>query len=555
MKKKLLSVLLTAAMSAALLAGCGTSSSATADASTSDVSEDAAASDSSDADGKVLNLAWSADMLTMDVHVTSSDYMIPMNVFDRLFDIKVNDDGSTEVVNSLVDTYTVSDDGLTYNFTLKSGIKFSNGEDLTASDVLYTFSRILTVEGSASPDFVLSIKGAQALYDGEATELEGLKVIDDLNFEITLEAPYAGFISELATAPCSIYDETSTEAAGSDFGVDPSVTVGTGPYKVESWTRNSEIVLVRNDNYWGEKPDVDKVIISIIPDASTRNMMYQNGEIDILDLGSLDSSIVQSTYYTTYADKIVSLDKVNVYYMTLNESMAPFDDVNVRKAIQMSIDRQSILDTVYGGQGSLIDGIFPTGLIGYNKDLQGSITYDPDAAKQLLADAGYPDGFEMDLELDSSTSNNTLMTYQIIQQNLADVGITANIQTYDESSWLDGRKSGDFGSFSAYWVADYNDPDNFIYTFFGDEAKTKARSLNYPDTDTMQAVMDARSIIDESERIAKYQELEKKIVIDDAAWVPLFSTKQEFAISDNVKSFTPYWSGYSDFYVKDVVMN
>lgn len=555
MKKKLLSVLLTAAMSAALLAGCGTSSSATADASTSDVSEDAAASDSSDADGKVLNLAWSADMLTMDVHVTSSDYMIPMNVFDRLFDIKVNDDGSTEVVNSLVDTYTVSDDGLTYDFTLKSGIKFSNGEDLTASDVLYTFSRILTVEGSASPDFVLSIKGAQALYDGEATELEGLKVIDDLNFEITLEAPYAGFISELATAPCSIYDETSTEAAGSDFGVDPSVTVGTGPYKVESWTRNSEIVLVRNDNYWGEKPDVDKVIISIIPDASTRNMMYQNGEIDILDLGSLDSSIVQSTYYTTYADKIVSLDKVNVYYMTLNESMAPFDDVNVRKAIQMSIDRQSILDTVYGGQGSLIDGIFPTGLIGYNKDLQGSITYDPDAAKQLLADAGYPDGFEMDLELDSSTSNNTLMTYQIIQQNLADVGITANIQTYDESSWLDGRKSGDFGSFSAYWVADYNDPDNFIYTFFGDEAKTKARSLNYPDTDTMQAVMDARSIIDESERIAKYQELEKKIVIDDAAWVPLFSTKQEFAISDNVKSFTPYWSGYSDFYVKDVVMN
>lgn len=555
MKKKLLSVLLTAAMSAALLAGCGTSSSATADASTSDVSEEAAASDSSDADGKVLNFAWSADMLTMDVHVTSSDYMIPMNVYDRLFDIKVNDDGSTEVVNSLVDTYTVSDDGLTYDFTLKSGIKFSNGEDLTASDVLYTFSRILTVEGSASPDFVLSIKGAQALYDGEATELEGLKVIDDLNFEITLEAPYAGFISELATAPCSIYDETSTEAAGSDFGVDPSVTVGTGPYKVESWTRNSEIVLVRNDNYWGEKPDVDKVIISIIPDASTRNMMYQNGEIDILDLGSLDSSIVQSTYYTTYADKIVSLDKVNVYYMTLNESMAPFDDVNVRKAIQMSIDRQSILDTVYGGQGSLIDGIFPTGLIGYNKDLQGSITYDPDAAKQLLADAGYPDGFEMDLELDSSTSNNTLMTYQIIQQNLADVGITANIQTYDESSWLDGRKSGDFGSFSAYWVADYNDPDNFIYTFFGDEAKTKARSLNYPDTDTMQAVMDARSIIDESKRIAKYQELEKKIVIDDAAWVPLFSTKQEFAISDNVKSFTPYWSGYSDFYVKDVVMN
>ena len=129
--------------------------------------------------------------------------------------------------------------------------------------------------------------------------------MDDYNFVVTLGAPFAGFLYQLATPACSIYDEQTTEAAGDSFGIDPAVTVGTGPYMVESWTVNSSIILVENPNYWGEAPSATKVEISIIPDASTMNMAYQNGELDIIDLDRIDSSIVESTYKTTYADKLV----------------------------------------------------------------------------------------------------------------------------------------------------------------------------------------------------------------------------------------------------------
>ena len=125
--------------------------------------------------------------------------------------------------------------------------------------------------------------------------------------------------------------------------------------------------------------------------------------------------------------------------------------------------------------------------------------------------------------LDSSAGDSTIMVYQIIQQNLAKVGITAEIKSYDESAWLDLRKSGEMGSFVATWTADYNDPDNFIYTFFGTEEKTKARSLNYPDISVMEQVAAARGIVDDAARMQTYKDLENKIVIEDAAWVPLYS--------------------------------
>lgn len=548
--KKLIGTVLVTALTASVLTGCGSSSGAASTASSQTGSTPASASAEStataDGDDKTLHVAFGGDMSTMDVQITSSDYCIPMNIYDRLFEITLNDDGSTQLTKSLCEDYSVSDDGLTYNFKLKEGVKFSNGEDLTASDVLYTFVRNLTVEQGVNYDFVNAIAGADALYNGETDKLEGFELVDDYNFVVTLGAPFAGFLYQLATPACSIYDEQTTEAAGDSFGIDPAVTVGTGPYMVESWTVNSSIILVENPNFWGEAPSATKVEISIIPDASTMNMAYQNGELDIIDLDRIDSSIVESTYKTTYADKLVGVSRVGITYFTLNENLEPFNDVKVRKAMQMAIDRETILNTVYGGSGNLEDGIFPRGLVAHNTELEGTIQYDPEGAKALLAEAGYADGFTMELSLDSSANDSVSMMYQIIQQNLEAVGITAEIKSYDESAWLDLRKSGEMGSFIATWTADYNDPDNFIYTFYGTEAKTKARSLNYADTGVMEQVVAARAIVDDATRMQTYKDLEKKIVIEDAAWVPLFSREHLFAISDRVEKYVPNWSGYSD---------
>ncbi len=566
--KKTWSKAVSVALAGAMLAGCGTAGSTSTDstsagstaADTAEATETTASTSSdSSAEAGTLRLAWTSDIQTLDVQTTSANYMIPMNVFDRLFEIQLNDDGSTELVPSLVTDYTVSDDGLTYQFTLRDDVKFSDGTQLTASDVEFSLVRLLALDTSVNTDFASCILGADELIATEGYSyddtVEGIEVVDDTHINITLAYPFAGFLYELATPAGCIYSKAAVEAAGDNYGNEVESAIGSGPYVITDWTRDSSLTLELNPEYWGDEPSVKKVDIQIVPDASTINMMFQNGEIDILDCDDLDSSVVESTYKTAYADQIVTSNRLATTYLILNEDDEYLSDVNVRKAIQMAIDRQSILDTVYSGDGNLCDGIYPKGLIGYSEENQGWLTYDPDAAKQLLEDSGYSDGeIKMELSADSSASSSVTLVLQMIQANLQAIGIDCSIVSYDEASWLALRKSGEMNSFVATWTADFNDPDNFIYTFFGNDEKTKLRSINYKDEDTMARVEAARAITDEDERLAEYDALETKIVKDDAAWVPLFGRTHLFVISDRVAKFVPHWAGYSDFNVKGVTM-
>ena len=500
----------------------------------------------------VLRVAALYDISTMDVSQTTDDYMVPMNVFDRLFESEVQSDGSTAIVSSLCESHMVSDDGLTYTFTLKDGIVFSNGNALTADDVQYTFERLLTA-GGVNDDIPLEVVGAEALQNGEADTLEGFAVIDDTHFSITINTANAGFLAELTSPAMSIVDKETVESAA-NFGLSCEDTVGTGPYKVTEWVVNDHFTLEYNDKYWGEVPSVKKAIVSIIPDPSTQNLMYQNGELDIIDLEALDSSIVEATYKAQYADKLVVSSRVGLTYFALNENNQYLSDVNVRKALQMAVDADTIVSSIYAGNAMVENGIIPKGVWGFNKDLTRS-AYDPEGAKALLADAGYADGeISFELSMDSSASSNLQLVYQVVQQNLQAIGINAGIKSYDESSWLDLRKSGEMDSFIATWTMDYNDPANIMYTFFGSAAKTRIRSLNYSDTEVMARVAAASGITDDAKRMAEYQALEKKIVVDDAAWVPLLGSTHRFAIGDRVESFIPYWAGFSNFYVNDVTL-
>lgn len=503
------------------------------------------------AEAGVLRVAALYDITTMDVAQTTDNYMVPMNVFDRLFESEVQPDGSTKIVGSLCTDYD-SEDGLTYHFTLREGVQFSNGSALTASDVQYTFERLLTA-GGVNDDIPLEVKGSEALQNGEADTLEGFTVQDDTHFSITLNAANAGFIAELTGPAISIVDAETMEQV-SDFGISCEDTIGTGPYVVTEWVVNDHYTLEYNENYWGEEPSVKKVIVSIIPDASTQNLMFQNGELDIIDLESLDSAIVDSTYKTTYADQIITSPRVGLTYFALNANNEYLSDVNVRRAIQMAVDVDNIIESVYHGDAVAENGIIPTGVWGHNDAFEG-VAYDVEGAKALLASSNYAEGeITFEMALDSSASSSTQLVYQIIQQQLADIGIQAEIKSYDESSWLDLRKSGEMGSFIANWTMDYNDPANIMFTFFGNAEKTALRSLNYKDEAVMQRVSAATSIADDDERMAEYQALESKIVVDDAAWVPLFENTHLFAIGDRVDSFVPYWAGYSNFYAKDVVL-
>ena len=545
MKKKI-SLMLAAALTAGLaLTGCGGSK-------TSDTTDNTAgAENESTAEVKGVDVdttgylvaALNADIQTADVQKTSKDYEVPFNIFDRLVDVEVGTDGNSKIVPSLAESWDISDDGLEYTFHLRQGVKFHNGNDFTAEDVAYTFHRMLTVEGGVNTEFIDQIKGADELLAGETDTLEGVEVVDDYTIKVALKEPFAGFLASISSPGVSIYDSEATEAAGDQFGMDPAVTVGTGPFEFASWSFNNQLVLTRNEDYWKGASGLPGVVIKIIPDTETQSMMFESGELDILDLDYAADSIDRFT--ETYPDQIVQGPRVGIVYFTMNFNKEPFQDVRVRKAVQMSIDRQAILDALYGGRGQVEQGIFPHGLIGFNPD-QEEIKYDPEAAKALLAEAGYADGFDMEIAADSSASDTMTMALEIVSDQLAEVGIRAEIKNYDESTWLETRKSGELGSFMSTWSADYNDPDNFIYTFFGNEEKTRIRSINYPDTEVMERVAKARTIVNEDERLAEYKALEEKLIHEDAAWVPMFSRLHLFAVSKRVQGFVPLWSGLSD---------
>ncbi len=502
----------------------------------------------------ILHLALNAEIVTMDAHKTTNDYIVPMNVFDTLFSMKKNADGSISVENSLVDNYEVSEDGLNYHFTLKDGIVFSDGTPLTAQDVKFTFERILTIPEGAQTDCIILIDGAQEMMDGKADNLSGITVEDDRNFSITLTAPFSGFTALLSTPGTVIYSEKIVTEAGDDFGVVPEKTLGTGPYIIKEWTRGSGLTFEYNPRYWGPEPSAKKVEMKVM-EPQVMNLAFQKGDLDVLDCLFLDSAIVSSTYKTdAYKDRLVTIDRLGQNFLMLNENIEPLGDVQVRKAISMAIDRESILSSIFDGDGKIEDGIFPTGCIGYSENNQGWLKYDPEEAKKILADAGYGDGFDLDLYLDSSATDSVKNAIQVIAENMNSVGIRANIQSMDHASYLDLRNSGEMSAYWALWLLDYNDPDNIIYTFFGSKDNTRIRSLNYSDESVIERVDAAKTIANETERLNEYEALEKKIVQDDRAFVPMFSLKHIFVVSDRVESFSPHWAGWSDIYFDQIIM-
>ena len=481
---------------------------------------------------------------TVDFQCTTVGYTVAYNVFNRLVEIRGNGDHAT-ISPSLAESWEESDDGLTYTFRLRDGVTFSNGSALGSDDVYYTFKRMLTVKGAANRDIVRDILGAAALEKGETDELAGFTIIDDLNFAIELEKPFSAFLASLAMPGASIMDAQSMQDNGKGFGTDPAATIGTGPYVFREWIPGQKIVLEANPACFEGAPANDGVDLLFIGDCAAESKLYQDGKLDILSPDELGSLGEYYLHGDVFADLLYSVHQVAIDYVALNESIKPLDDVRVRKALQLSLDRQTLLDASYNGNGTIENGIFPTGLIGHNDDLE-EIPYDPEEAKRLLAEAGYPDGIDLEFTLRSISTAWQVDLVDMMVEMWNRVGIRANVTVVTDEEFMEARTTGKVAAYIATWAADYDDPDNFIYTFFGSRENTTNRSLCYPDEDVMRQVRDARAIVEEEERIKTYHGLEKKIVQEDAAWIPLFSRDRSYLVSERVKNFTWAWNGWHE---------
>lgn len=527
-RKKWIVTLLIALLAVTQLIGCGTKS----------------ATKAPEPGEKILTIAASVDPGTGDVQLTTEEYLIPLNIYDRLVEAITTEPGKSELVPGLAEKWEISPDGKVYTFHIRKGVKFHNGEELKADDVLYTFDRMLDPKTKAlNTDILDMIDGAKERMEGQVDSTRGMKVIEDYTIEITLVEPFAPFIACLSTPAGSIYNRKATEAAGLDFGIKPELTIGTGPFMLTGWTYNDQVILSVNPDYFRGQPDIDKIVTKIIPDAETQRMMFEKGELDVFDCDNARSQIPYFLESEKWKDHIVSGPRVGTYYYHINQAIKPFEDVRVRRAVQHAIDRQLLLETLYYGTGTIAKGIMAPGLAGYNPDLSG-FPYDKEKAKALLAEAGYPDGFEMQIS-QIVDSPSTLKINEAVQAMLAEIGIKVEILQMDEAAWFGTRREGKLPMYHTNWSADFNDPDNFIYTFFATK-NSVARSFNYGNKQVQAELERARTMIVPEERYALYRELEETIVYEDAAWIPLFHLNHLFVVQPRVKNFKVSWNGWSN---------
>lgn len=494
---------------------------------------------------KVLTIAYNEEPKTSDMQMNTSDYMIPLNVYDRLIECVTTGPAKSALVPGLATKWEVSKDGKVYTFHLRAGAKFHNGAEVTAQDVVYTFDRMLDPATKAlNTDALDFIVGAQERMAGKASSTSGLKTLDKYTVQITLENSFVPFLAIMASPQTSIMSEKFTRPLGSKYGLTAETTCGSGPFILKEWTLNDHHTLVANPNYWRGRPQLDKLVIKVVTDPETMRMLFETGEIDIFDCDFALSQIPYFTASTKWSKQVLSGPRAGLYYYTFNQKIKPFDDVRVRKAFQMAVDRKLLLEKLYYNQGQIENGIVPTGLIHYNPK-QTKIEYNPDKAKKLLAEAGYPNGVDMEIALISAPSSQWQKMSEVVQQMVMKSGFRVKLTQMDEAAFFATRKEGKLPMYTNIWSADFNDPDNFFYTFFGPKG-TVARSYNAINPDNFAALDKGRAETDFAKRGKLYNDLEKKIVIDQAAWLPMFSAKHLYVVQPRVKKFVIPWNGWSD---------
>ena len=480
----------------------------------------------------------------------SEKYTVVLNVFDRLVEEK-EVDGHNRLVPSLADSWEISPDGLVYVFRLHPGVTFSNGSALTSEDVGFTLQRLISHPDSRNRNLVMSILGAEELRKGKTNKLAGFKIIDDHTFTVTLAYPCATFLEGLTTPGASILDKETTLKAGNTFGQTPDTTIGTGPFVLTDWKRQKGILMKANPKHWAGAPKCDGLNMQFYAESSPLRQMFLNGELDILDLDRLGIDAEYFLRGDIYRKNVIRGHRVGISYIALNQSVQPLQDVRVRKALQLALDRKALLHAAISNRGILENGIFPRGLKGYNPALP-EIPFDPDKARQLLQEAGYGNGFDLTIGYSAGTAQRVKDMLKLTAAMWKKAGVHASLLEMDNKAFLERRRKGELACYTGTWSADFNDPDNFISEFFGSRENTLARSLCYPDQEVMKRITDARSIVNPEARIREYRQLEQKIVQEDAAWIPLYSEYHFFVVNDRVKGFHVRWNGWSSNRYSDV---
>ncbi|MHB9144802.1 MAG: ABC transporter substrate-binding protein [Symbiobacteriia bacterium] len=481
-----------------------------------------------------MSVAYKDDLATLDpaIGYDWTNWPAEKMVFDALLDY----DATTHLEPRLaVAMPQVSADAKVYTFTLRKGVKFHNGRELTADDVAYSITRVLDpVTKSPGAGFFTGIDGAQDFIDGKAKTVSGIKVKDPYTIEFTLSQPDVTFLNKMALDFAFVVPKEEVEKWGDAFGHHP---VGTGPFVFKEWVSGQHLTFERNPNYFiPGVPKLDKVTIEVGVTPEVALLRVEKGDLDLMGdpIPAADYARIKND--PAWKNRLTTQPQVSTMYLAINTQMKPFTDVRVRQALNMAIDKDRIVKLM-GGRGTVANQILPPLMPGYDKSYQG-YAYDPDKAKALLAQAGYPDGFSTEMEVIAVDPQPKLA--ESMQQDLAKIGVKVTLRTLASSTVInDAGTKGKVPlvwSGGLAWIQDYPDPDDFYGPILGSSSAVQGGwNWSWYANPQLDAMADqARGMVDPTARMAVIQTLFRKLM-DDAVWVPVYNGEYDIAHSEKLQ--------------------
>ena len=467
--------------------------------------------------GGTFTRLWS-DPPTLDPHLTTDT--TSAGVVVELFGGLVVLNTDLQLVPDLAESWKISEDGLVYTFTLRPDAMFHDGKPVTAQDFKWSINRAANPD-TASPvaDVYLNdIIGIEEVFEGRATDVSGVQVIDARTLQITIDAPKAYFLAKLTYPTAYVLDRENVEAGGRGWTDNLN---GTGPFKLKEYRIGERIVLERNDNYHLEPAKVDTIVMNLAGGQSMA--MYENDEIDITGIGLFDLERILDPSDALNSQLVVAPPDFNISYIGFNTTMTPFDDLKFRQALNHAVDKELIAREVLSDLVVPAYGILPPGFPAYNTEVQG-LRYDPDLARQLLDESSYGSlsDSERRIVITVPGSGGTIgLDLEVVINMWSQVlGVEVEIQQVEWATYLKDLNDRKFQAFGGLgWEADYPDPQDFLDILFHSES-----SINhggYSNLEVDRILEDARIEPDVTRRVSLYRDAEEMIV-RDAAWVPLW---------------------------------
>lgn len=467
-----------------------------------------------------VTLVLSLDPQTLDpqgIPHPSHAALLPY-IYDRL----VFQDSAGIIQPYAAESWTVSDDGLEITFNLRDDITFSNGAPLNADAVIYTFERLQEI-------------GQRSLIYGEVTNITGFEKVDDYTVRFQLAQPSVTLLSALSYPFASLLEPGAVEAAGEAYGVNP---VGSGPYMLDEWIQQNNMNLVPNPNYNGQRPtddpeiesNIDQLQIRFTTEEATRVNALMVDEVDIAFLSSASQldRVTDNPDFTLMDDLSRGLA-----FVGFNTARPPFDNLTAREAVAYAIDKQTLVDIVAPGVGQVTNLPIPPSIFGYNAELEATAPgYDPEMAREKLAEAGYGDGLEISILTSTFPANRDSAT--VIQAQLADIGINAEIEVLDFAAVREQASAGDYDILVTRY--NWNDPD-LLRLYLSAESISAPNYYFYDNPELDALTTAAQSEYDTDARFALYTDAQR-IVIEQLPWIPLYMPITKVVYTDRLENVT-----------------